>query len=471
VNLNYVAPPTIARFAACEAPVQCLLGPIGGGKTTGVLMKILSLACAQKATKGGLRKTRWAVVRNTRPQLRDSVLKTVFDWLPPDGKHVIWRETDMTLLVQFKLPDDTYVKCEMLFRALDDAQDAQRLLSVEYTGGWLSEFREIPLPLLTDLRSRCGRYPRVEDDGCGGATWHGVLAESNMPTKGSSWHELLEEKRPPWLRVFIQPSGLSELAENTKYLPKTYYTDLLSGATENWIKAHIKCEYPDSLDGKAVYSQTFQSDVHVAKAPIVWIRGSAAPPILIGMDQGRSPACLISQVEARGRLNVLRELYASGIAMDGFVTKYLMPLLANEFADSQFLVVIDPAGCRKGEARDESPKDILTGHGFKVIPAPSNALDRRIPAVERLLLLRDGLLIDPSCKMTIAALSGEYRYKTKKNGDLEDTPEKKHPWSDLMDDLQYISQIAGGSNWGHTLRRLNRRGGPADVPPPTRAWS
>jgi hypothetical protein len=40
-----------------------------------------------------------------------------------------------------------------------------------------------------------------------------------------------------------------------------------------------------------------------------------------------------------------------------------------------------------------------------------------------------------------------------------------------MDDLQYISQIAGGSNWGHTLRRLNRRGGPADVPPPTRAWS
>jgi hypothetical protein len=373
--------------------------------------------------------------------------------------------------VQFRLPDDTYVKCEMLFRALDDAQDAQRLLSVEYTGGWLSEFREIPLPLLTDLRSRCGRYPRKEDDGCGGATWHGVLAESNMPTKGSSWHELLEVDKPDWLDVFVQPSGLAPDAENRQYLPETYYTDLLSGATENWIKAHIKCEYPDSLDGKAVYSQTFNSDVHVAKKPIIWIRGSSAPPIIIGMDQGRSPACLFSQVEPRGRVNILRELYASGIAMDGFVTKYVMPLIANEFADAKFLVVIDPAGYRKGEALDTSPKDILEGHGFHVMPAPSNSLDRRIPAVERLLQLREGLLIDPSCKMTINALAGDYRYKTKKNGDLEDTPEKKHPWSDLMDDLQYISQVAGGAAWGRVLRRMNRHHGPSEPPPPPRAWS
>ncbi|MGL6291088.1 MAG: hypothetical protein ACRC2H_10405, partial [Silanimonas sp.] len=178
----YNASPTICEFAAQDARIQLLLGPIGGGKTTGVLMKTLALAHSQKPNANGERKTRWGVARNTRPQLRDSVIKTVFDWLPPNGKSIIWRESDMALLLNFPQSDGTVVRAEYLFRPLDTAEDAQRLLSVEYTGVWLSEFREIPLQLLTDALSRTGRYPSKTD---GGATWHGILGESNMPVRGS----------------------------------------------------------------------------------------------------------------------------------------------------------------------------------------------------------------------------------------------------------------------------------------------
>lgn len=470
MNLNYVASPTIAKFAACTSEVQLLLGPLGGGKTTGVLMKHLAMSCHQKPTRGGIRKTRWAVVRNTRQQLRDSVLKTVFDWLPPDGKHVIWRETDMTMLLKFQLPDDTYVQSEFLFRPLDDEDDARRLLSVEYTGGWLSEFREIPIHLLKDLESRTGRYPSIGVDGVG-ATWSGVVGESNMPTRGSSWYEFMEVDRPAKLSVFKQPSGIAADAENTQYLKPDYYSNLMQGATKSWQQAHILCEYPDSLDGKAVFGATFDSSVHVAVGPLRPIKGSFAPPLIVGVDQGRSPAAVIAQVEPTGRVNIFKGVHGAGMGMEAFVKQILQPaLLTEQFVGIPILMVIDPAGYRKTEVRDECPADILKARGFRVTPAPSNALERRISAVERLFMLRDGIRIDPECKTLIQALGSKYQYKTKKNGDAEDQPEKKHPWSDLCDALQYIALVSGGENYGRTMKRANR-GATIQAAPPVRGWA
>ncbi|MCJ3148325.1 hypothetical protein LN018_28940, partial [Klebsiella pneumoniae] len=210
----------------------------------GLLMKLLALAHQQRPNPNGVRKTRWAVVRNTRSQLRDSVLKTVFEWLEPNGKTIKWHETNMDLLLDMPLPDGSRVHCEMMFRALDDERDARRLLSVEFTGGWLSEFREIPFSLLGDLLSRTGRYPSVAE---GGADWYGVMGESNMCTKGSEWYRFLMVERPDNCSVFIQPSGLSPEAENREYLKPDYYEMLLHGKPQNWIQAHITCEFPDSL--------------------------------------------------------------------------------------------------------------------------------------------------------------------------------------------------------------------------------
>lgn len=464
----YAPSPTGEKFFRCGKRVQLLLGPIGGGKTVTVLMKILALAQRQAPNPNGVRKTRWAVVRNTRPQLRDSVLKSVFDWLPPDGRMVHWHETEMNMAIGFALPDDTRVECELMFRALDDERDARRLLSVEYTGAWLSEFREIPFQLLTDVLSRTGRFPSKADGGC---TWHGVLGESNMPTRGSDWYRYLEVERPSHCERFIQPSGVAPDAENTENLPSDYYTTLMEGAKQNWIQAHILCEYPDSLDGKAVHGASYNHERHVAKVPFNAVGGGInAPTIIMGIDQGRSPAAVFCQMHPRGTLYVIAEVFASNVGMEKFAQEYLRPLINQRFAGMSVLAVIDPAGMRKNEVNDDTPADALRRHGFRVVPAPTNLPQRRIEAVDRLLIQHEGLVFNPECTNLINAIAADYRFKTKKNGELEDLPEKKHPISDLADALQYACLVAGGDNFGRVMRRAGFSRG-TDAPPPMRGWT
>lgn len=463
---RYQYPPTIGAFAKCDNRLQFLFGPLGGGKTTGALMKLVTLAHLQRPNQNGVRKTRWAVVRNTRAQLRDSVLKTVFEWLPPNGKTIKWQDTNMDMLLDMPLPDGTRVNCEIMFRPLDDERDARRLLSVEYTGGWLSEFREIPFSLMTDLLSRTGRYPSAIE---GGADWYGVFGESNMCTKGSDWYRFLMVERPEHCSVFIQPSGIGPNAENTANLKPDYYTMLLAGKPQNWIQAHIISEFPDSLDGKAVWGASYDFERHVSKQVLVPI-GMA--PIIIGVDQGRSPAAVAVQMSPSGRQRVLRETYASGMGMNRFAVEYLRPMCSTYFPGLPILLVIDPAGCRKSEVNDESPKDVLEKEGFKVIPAPTNDVDRRIGSVERQLLLHNGIEFSPECRALINAVASDYRYKTKKNGELEDHPEKMHPISDLADALQYATMVASGDVQGKVMRYLNRgRSRFENTPPPTRGWT
>lgn len=464
MSRRYEYPPTIGAFSACNNRLQFLFGPLGGGKTTGTLMKLITLAHQQSPNQNGVRKTRWAVVRNTRPQLRDSVLKTVFEWLPPNGKTIKWNETNLDMLLDMPLPDGTRVNCELMFRALDDERDARRLLSVEFTGGWLSEFREIPFTLLTDLLSRTGRYPSMAE---GGADWYGVMGESNMCTKGSDWYDFLMVNRPENCSVFIQPSALSDEAENTKYLKPDYYTMLLAGKPENWIQAHITCQFPDSLDGKAVWGASYDYERHVSKQVLLPM---GLAPIIIGVDQGRSPAAVAMQMSPMGKLRVLRESYASGMGMDRFAAEYLRPMVATHFAGLPIMVVIDPAGVRMSEVNDISPKIVLEQAGFAVMPAPTNDIERRVASVERQLILHGGFEVSPACPKLISAIAADYRYKTKKNGELEDYPEKRHPISDLADALQYGTMVAAGDVKGRVVRILNRGRTPAAPMPPTRGW-
>ena len=464
MSKNYAPSPTVERFMCgyMNGKVNLLLGPIGGGKTVGVLMTLLTIANNQRADDRGRRRTRIAVVRNTRAQLKDSVIKSVHDWVPPNGSSVVWRETDMTQIISYGLPDKTTVYCELVFRSLDNEDDARKLLSTEFTVGWLSEFREIPFQLLTDLRSRMGRFPSMSD---GGASWSGVLAESNYPVEGSEWHQLIEVDRPSWLQTFKQPAAMIEnehgdyvpnpLAENTQWLEAGYYENLMEGSTLYWQQSMILCVYPPTLDGKSVYSGSYVRDRHVSVITLKTCRDSSlSPTLLIGADQGRNPAAVICQLQPRGTLYVLKELMGKNMGMDRFVAEILRPALSAEmFIGLPTLVVLDPAGYQKSQVNDVCPADVLIAGGFRVIPAPTNDPMRRIDAVERLMQRADGMLIDPSCVEVIRGMASEYRFKAKRNGELEDRPEKKHPVSDIQDSLQYAALVAGGVNYGRILSR------------------
>ena len=73
--------PTLKRFLQCDAPIQAIMGPFGSGKSVACVMKCLLLAQSIPPMPDGVRRSRFGVIRNTYPQLRDTTQKTLFEWL------------------------------------------------------------------------------------------------------------------------------------------------------------------------------------------------------------------------------------------------------------------------------------------------------------------------------------------------------------------------------------------------------
>jgi hypothetical protein len=239
VSIDYDAPPTVRRFMDSSAFVRAVVGPVGSGKSSGCIMEILARACEQRKGPDGKRRTRFAIIRNTYPELRDTTRKTFEAWIPAElGK---WHEQSFTFHLCFGDVD-----CEVLFRALDRPEDVKKLLSLELTGAYINEAREIPKSVLDVLQSRVGRYPSKKD---GGPTWFGVWMDTNPWPTTSELYKLFSEQRPEGFELFEQPSGLADNAENVENLPPGYYARLCHGKDQAWVDEYVKAKYPNADRG------------------------------------------------------------------------------------------------------------------------------------------------------------------------------------------------------------------------------
>lgn len=421
--------------------VRLLMGPYGSGKTTGCIMELIRRATMEHPNVSGLRQTRFVVVRNTAQQLRQTVLEDIRKWLQPAFGYKV---TDSTLQFDFNLGDGTRVKSDWLMIPLDKPEDQQRLLSLNITGAWISEFREVPVAIVQAVFGRCGRFVPL---GVQMNAWSGLIAESNPPDEDSEWYDKMELETPPDWAIFKQPGGLDPNAENRAFLKPDYYEKLERNNTPDWVSIHVHGRYGKSLSGEAVFRASFRPDFHVTYIPL---KAIPSLPLMIAQDFGRTPAALITQMDARGRLLVLKELTGIDMGIEQFSVSQTRPCLLNEFTSLATFVIADPAGRQKSQSNEDSPFDVMRRLGFNTYAAPTNDLDPRIRAVEQMLMRQvDGgpaLLIDGgNCPQLVKTMKSMYKYKRKKAGELEDLPVKDHPWSDLADCLQYACLGATGS--------------------------
>ena len=131
---------TLAQFHASDAFARGLMGPVGSGKSTACAMEIFERARQQAPDSEGVRKTRWAVIRNTYPDLRTTTLKTWKEWFP-EHLFSINYTSPITCRLKGALGDGTHIDAEVIFIALDKPKDVRKLLSLEITGAWLNEAR------------------------------------------------------------------------------------------------------------------------------------------------------------------------------------------------------------------------------------------------------------------------------------------------------------------------------------------
>jgi hypothetical protein len=228
IRIRYDAPPTLGRFLDSNAFVRCVMGPVGSGKSSASVLELLRRAKEQAPGPDGIRRTRFAVIRNTYGQLRDTTRKTFEAWIPPQLG--TWNEQQFAFRMRFG-----DVESEVLFRALDRPEDVGKLLSLDLTGAYVNEAREISKHVFEVLQSRLGRYPSKLQ---GGPTWFGLWMDTN-PWHTGHWAAKLFRQRPDGHELYRQPGGRASDAENTENLPPGYYERMCAGKPSDWIRVYV----------------------------------------------------------------------------------------------------------------------------------------------------------------------------------------------------------------------------------------
>lgn len=417
-----------------EHLVRVCVGPVGSGKSMACIMELLRRACLQ-APHNGVRYTRFALIRNTLAQLRQTVLNDVKTYLGPIVKLFV---TDSTIQIRCNLPDGTAVHSDWIMIPLDDTADQQRLLSLQLSAAWINEAREVPMGIVSALIGRLGRYPSKIQ---GGPTWFGLICDTNPWDTDSEWHDALVLNPLPKWALYHQPSGIGPDAENVENLPPGYYENLAGGRDTGWAEVHVESQWGTSNAGQAVFRRSFHAPTHVRDMKVVV---NTARPLMLGMDFGRTPCAVIGQVDNYGRALIFEEVTSEDMGLVQFLREKLKPVLYGApYEGRRCFVVADPAGIQRSQATEETLFDILRSEGFMAAPASTNNIKARLVAVERLMQSVQGgepaLQINRAgCPTLIHALGNKYRYRKKRDGQLEDMPEKLHPWSDISDALQYF---------------------------------
>jgi len=472
----YNAEPTGVEFHADgDSFVRGVMGPIGSGKSVMCVQEIIHRAAIQRPDATKTRKTRWAIIRNTYPELISTTIKTWADWLPESVCPITYAAPINGRFRQH-LGDGTKIDCEVLFLALDLPKDVKKLLSLELTGAWVNEARELDKSIIDTVTSRVGRYPAKMD---GGPSWSGVLLDTNPPDSDHWWYALAEEDRPEGWRFFRQPGAVIKLddgkyvenaaAENVSNQPlgHQYWMRQLAGKDGEWIKVYMMGEYGSVMDGKPIYAGSWSDALHVCDVNLIERHG-----IFVGWDWGLTPAAIIGQVSPRGRLQIIDEVIGDNIGVRQFAEGHVLPLLRGKYKGCTATHIGDPAGRQRAQTDERSVFEELLSLGIRCTPASNNSALARWESVRYFLSqMRDGkpaFALSPNCKVLRKGFNGGYRFRrmqisgAERYADVADKNRFSHP----HDALQYLCL-----NLREMSDPRSDRAASASASPPPAAWA
>ena len=421
------------------------MGPVGSGKSVACTAEVFRRICQQG-------KSRWAVIRNTYRELEDTTLRTWMDWLRPYGE---FKHSTMTHTISM----GDGIEAEILFRALDKPSDIGKLLSLELTGAWINEAREIPYAILQNLMPRVLRYPSAAE---APDAWHGIIMDTNPPDDLHWWYQKFEEQRPDGFKLYRQPGGRDENAENIGNLVKGYYDIISQGQDQAWVDVYINGNYGFLMDGKPVYPEYLDA-THCADSPIAIDQDARH---VVGLDFGLTPAALFWQQTAAGQWQAVSEIVTQDMAAFEFAD-VLGAHIRKHYRGLDVEIYGDPAGEQRAQTDAKTPFQILRAKGINADPASTNN-DERIRHdsmarhMRRLTMTGEpGILISPECKYFRRGLAGGYKYKLiQATGDerYHEKPEK-NIYSHVCEAAEY-GMVGAGE--GDELIHGKRDWGPID---------
>lgn len=452
-RIRYVASPTCAQFHADTSYFRGIRGPVGSGKSSACMWELIIRAHQQEPWEG-VRRTRFVIIRNTYPELKQSTIKTWQHWFPEAICPLVFDIPIRGKLVR-PLPDGTTVDMEVIFMAIDSPEDVGKLLSTEYTAAYINEASEIDISVLTTLPQRVGRYPAVIKDEKGevvfaGPTWAGIIADTNPPSTRHWWYRYAEDETPEKFKFFVQPPAMLYDEKSDSYIPNPdaenidflregfgYYEKIVAAANgdHNTIRRVVCNEYGVPLHGKPVFPN-FKTRSHVAKTKL---KVDKSLPLIVGLDWGLTPAAIFGQQLPLGGIRLIHELTPTDVSLEEFLDSYILPLLNSEYSNMKYFFVGDPSGGGRSGIDKRTPFMVCKERNLYAVPAITNVFLPRKEAVDYFLNRNDGLVICPSLTLTREGFLGQYAYARLQGsrGQHKPTPDKNEH-SHIMDAIQYL---------------------------------
>jgi len=465
----------LGRYARSRARVTFIMGPLGSGKTFESCSKIFNLMCEQKPNALGIRKTRFYAIRNTYPDLMSTTVK---DWLELFGELGKFKGGGMeppSHTLKFKLRDKSTVHSELVFLALDKPLSIKKLRGAQVTGFWLNETKELDKAIVDMADLRHGRYPSPMD---GGATWHGMIGDTNAPDDDSWYYELSETNKPEDWEFYRQPGGvyremitneagrqewtgkwlLNEEAENLNNLPEGYYRKGIEGKSEPWIAVNLANEFGTVMDGRPIYQDQWRDNIHMSED----IEVIPDLPLAIGLDFGLTPAAIFGQQTPIGKVNIIDELTSEGMGINQFITSVVKPHINIHYPKHKISWIGDPSGNRRMDTDEQTVfKELYDEFKIDCEAANSNDPTIRWEAVRWFLeQMRDGkpaMQVHKRCKIIRKGFNGGYQLRrlqvtgTTRYTDKADKNKYSHP----HDALQYLMMFYKG-DYGKTSEGFSR---------------
>lgn len=452
--------------------IDYIMGPFGSAKTTCSVFRIPTFSLRMPVCKDDVIRVRGAVMHANFRALYRTGLESIWQFFPRDFPGATFeggQDRPFKFTIRFMTPKGKKLQIILDGFGLGEHSIEELLRGYQANFAWMVEADLIPrkAPSFVYGRVAQGRYPG-----------RGFLADIKASVPASVWGDM----NPPLISHYIhddfveapregynlrrQPSGLSEQAENRKYVPRETYEAMARTMAPDDVRRFVHGEFGLVGDGALVYPD-FDYAVHVRK--------NLEPldlPLRVGLDH-RVATAVLGQYTPKGQLRVLDELVGEPNMSAGRFAELLIDLLQSKYRGMPISNGWgDPSGFYGADraAGELSFMEIVgKAIGVNILPTPTNDPQTRQESVSWFLRRPSGgepvpyFLIDAGCKLLIGGFQGGFVIALNPHESLSRVAFVKNRYSHPHEGLQYLAY--GSRGHAGLINDAARAGRPGNVVP------
>lgn len=474
--MNFDPPgPVGEAYMFSEDPISLIMGPVGSGKTTCSIFRIFVTALRMPPCKDGVIRCRGAAIHENLRALQRTGLESFHQFFPkgfPGAHFEGGQDRPFKAVLRFVTPKGRKIQIVLDGFGIGDHSIEQLLRGYQANFFWNVEADLLARDVLPDEYARVaqGRYPG-----------RAQLADENAKVPGSVWgdlnppliahwiHEDFVEKPREGYRLYRQPSGLSEHAENRRYVPRESYAQLARTLPADKVRRFVDGQFGLVGDGALVYGTDYDFSIHCAKNKLQPLDC----PLRIGIDAGGTPAAVIGQFTPRGHMRWLREVTTEPITGAGRFAEMLIDLLQSEFRGLPLQYGWGDPSAFHGADRQAGELSFMEivgkALGLNILPTPTNEAGARQESVAYFLRKRldtDGVpffVHCPSMKMVQGGFQGGFTVRLNPHDTTDRISFVKNKYSHPHEAGQYLCY--GSRGHAGVINDAARAGRPGNVVP------